>query len=41
MVALGMLLSFARHEPGAREALAARQRRGVLGWRLLAGRGGR
>ena len=35
MAALGMLMSFARREPGAREALAARGERGprrVLSW---------
>ena len=41
MIALGMLLSFARREPGAAQALALRHRRGVLGWRLLARTGGR
>jgi cell division protein FtsW len=41
MIALGMLLSFARHEPGAREALGGRQRRSLPGWRRLAHRGGR
>jgi len=41
MLALGMLMAFARHEPGARQALAAAGPsvpRRVLSWLGLAGR---
>jgi hypothetical protein len=31
MLAIGVLLSFARREPGAPEALAARRRQSLLG----------